>query len=513
MSPEKGAIPHDGAVPRVSEVVDDRTPLTASRIDVAARIGWLLRTHRSVGGLSLRQMSAALSEHGVRLSAPTLSRIESEGHHSAAALDGYAAVLGLPDGALRAPASLICRTFPYAPESQSRPAPRTLDSFSRACEAVDVAAPSGGAWLEFARQHSGEGGLGLPRALMEGHVTRLAHELIRSTGTARFTRQEALVLLRCSLYGDVVDEAVRPITLAPDTQNYWDLLSGLSDRPTVALLEWAASLLSDPSLYRMRGASYALQNMLVVGGLDLDDWCALAPHLRESWRGGETDPARREVLGQLWAALPPPLQTSIRATCSPEATTRPGPRVWSRSRQNQHYGFAESIARSVATRRDHPEEPLLGRLLFEAMFDPRGVRLSNACTLLAVSPFAADLVAVLLEERDRCPDAMSRAAALRVAAYCHAGENVPGVGSLLASGDPTDFEHALTMHARSGRLLPQSAVDRGLTADEMTARRTLYALGLAGDPRLREIADQAALASWVRGGARWWSAQGPRIDD
>ncbi len=511
MSPGPAAIPHDGPVPRVSEVVDDRTPLTASRIDVAARIGWLLRTHRSVAGLSLRQMSVALSDHGVTLSAPTLSRIESEGHHSAAALDGYAAVLGLTDGALRAPVSLICRTFPYAPESQSRPAPRTLDALSRACEAVDVTAPTGGAWLEFARQHAG--GLGLPRAPMAGHVRRLSLELTRSTATASLTRQEALVLLRCSLYGDLVDEVVRPITLEPDAQSYWDLLSALSDRPTVSLLEWAASLLSDPSLYRMRGASYALQNMLVVGGLDLEDWCALAPHLREAWAEGEADPARSEVLGQLWAALPPPLQSRIPATCSPEAAARPGgPRVWSRSRQNLHYGFADSIARSVATRRDHPEEPLLGRLVFEAMFDPRGVRLSNACTLLAVSPFAADLVAVLLEERDRCPDAMSRAAALRVAAYCHAGENVPGVGSLLESGDAADFEHALSMHARSGRPLPQAAVDRGLAADEVTARRTLYALGLAGDQRLSAIADQASLPSWVRGGARWWLEQGSRLD-
>jgi hypothetical protein len=55
----------------------------------------------------------------------------------------------------------------------------------------------------------------------------------------------------------------------------------------------------------------------------------------------------------------------------------------------------------VAERLDQPEDPLLSRLLFEAMFDPRGVRLSNATRHLAYSPFSAELVRVLLAERDR----------------------------------------------------------------------------------------------------------------
>ncbi|WP_180934108.1 helix-turn-helix domain-containing protein [Nocardioides ungokensis] len=137
-------------MPRVSETVDDRTPIAASRIDVAARIGWMMRTHRSVAGLSLREMSAALKGQGAPLSAATLSRIESEGQRSPAALDGYERALGLSDGALRAPVDLMCRTFPYAPEVVARPAPPSLERFSLAFEAIDVASPTGGAWLELA---------------------------------------------------------------------------------------------------------------------------------------------------------------------------------------------------------------------------------------------------------------------------------------------------------------------------------------------------------------------------
>ena len=111
-------------------------------------------------------------------------------------MDGYERVLGLSAGALRAPVDLMCRTFPYAPEVVSKAAPSSLECFSRAYEAIDVAAPTGGAWLEFARQHAGNV-VGLPRTLMEPQVRRLCLELARSTGLARFTRLEALAMLRC----------------------------------------------------------------------------------------------------------------------------------------------------------------------------------------------------------------------------------------------------------------------------------------------------------------------------
>ena len=123
-------------MPRVSETVDDRTPITASRIDVAARIGWMMRTHRSVAGLSLREMSAALKEDGAPLSAATLSRIESEGHRSPAALDGYERVLGLCDGALRAPGWTSCACRVAATSDRSQPASRSTAASIRSSVAV-----------------------------------------------------------------------------------------------------------------------------------------------------------------------------------------------------------------------------------------------------------------------------------------------------------------------------------------------------------------------------------------
>ncbi|HEU4811511.1 MAG TPA: hypothetical protein VFT00_05180 [Nocardioides sp.] len=498
-------------MPRNADTLDDRTPLTASRIDIAARIGWLLRTSRSVAGLSLREMSTGLKAHDVALSTTSLSRIESEGHRSPGALDGYTRVLGLPDGTLRSSVDLLCRSFSYAPAAPPEPAMDSLERFSESYEAVTDRVPTGGDWLRFARQHTSCGAFGLPRTLMEPMVARMAGELGRSIGTAERTRYEALALLRCSAYADLVDSVLREMILDPDVQLMYYLTSVLSENPTPALLQWAGEMLGHESILVAQGSSYALQSMLVVGGLRADDWDALVPHFTRAW--GEGDATRRAMLTQLCSALPPAVQSQIRDTCPVEAELPRGPRVFSRSRRNAHYGFARSIAAAACAQLGHPEEPLLERLLFEALFDPRGVRMVTSTFLIASSPFAAAVVPLLVERREHGPDAASREAALRLAAALHGGEALPVVDPLLESTDATEFEHAAVMVGHSGRHLPQAILERGLSGDRTTVRRTLYAAGMAEDPRLAAIASDRGRAASTRRAARWWIDSGGRILD
>lgn len=498
-------------MPRNSEPIDDRTPLTASRIDIAARIGWLLRASRSLGGLSLRQMSAELRAHDVALSTTSLSRIESEGHRSPAALDGYTRVLGLPDGALRSAVDLLCRSFSYAPPAPPEPAMNSLERFSESFEAVTDRVPSGGDWLRFARQHTSDGAFGLPRSLMGPQIRRMADELGRSLGTAEQTRYEALALLRCSAYADVVDSVLREMVLDPDAQLIYHFTSVLSENPTPALLDWAGRMLGHESTLVAQGSSYALQSMLVVGGLRAADWDHLVPHFTRAW--DEADPTRRALLTQLCSTLPPSVQSTIRATCPVRVEPAPGPRIWSRSRRNAHYGFARSIATAACARMGHPEEPLLERLLFEAMFDPRGVRMSTATYLIASSPFARVVVPLLIERRDQGPDDASREAALRVATGCHGGEELAVVDPLLASADVTEFELAVAMVGHAGGHLPQAILEQGLSGETATVRRTLYSAGMAEDPRLPGIAADRRRPASTRRAARWWVDRGGRLTE
>jgi transcriptional regulator with XRE-family HTH domain len=499
-------------VPRNAETIDDRTPLTASRIDIAARIGWLLRATRSVAGLSLREMSSSLKTHDVTLSATSLSRIESEGLRSAAALDGYAAVLGLPAGTLRAPVDVLCRSFSYAPSAAPEPGMHSLERFSQSFEAIAAERPSGGAWLAFARHHSSQEGFGLPTRLMEPHVRRLADEMCRSVGMVTFlTRYEALARLRCSAYGDLVGSVLQEMALEPDHPVVFNLMSVLSERPTADLLHWAGTLLGHESLLVAQGASYALQSMLVVRGLSVEDWESLVPQFTRAWLDDGSDAARRAVLTDLCAALPPVVQSRIRSTCRVEAEPPPGPQVWSRGRRNAHYGFARSIAGAACARLGHHEEPLLERLLFEAMFDPRGVRMSTSTSFTAASPFAGALAQLLIERRGDAPDEASRSAALRVATSCHAGEELPAADPLLRSRSASELEAGVLIVGRSGRSLPQDALEHGLSGAETTVRRTLHALGMVEDPRLADIASDRGLPEPTRRAARWWTEHGGRI--
>ncbi|MFC6286200.1 hypothetical protein ACFP3Q_07860 [Nocardioides sp. GCM10027113] len=499
-------------MPRASETIDDATPLEGSRIDVGARIGWLLRTHRTVAGLSLRQMSASLGEVGVRASAATLSRIEGEGNATSSLLDGYTTVLGLPTGQLWTAAAMLRRSFSYAPPATDDTV-RDLDSYSAACDAVMGEAPTGGDWLIFARHHATPAGFGLPYSLVTPLVRRLAQECARGSRTARAVRQEALSLLMKGPYRDHLASALMELVDEPDNQSFFLLTGVLGDVPTPEVVHWAGRRLSGATRFHVWGGSYVLQGLLVGGGVTLETWMEVVPAVEAGWRAAGDDADRAAALRELCATLPLAVQAQLptdvwAAPTSPRATVR-----WDRAADNDHYTFARRIAREVTSRLDQPAEPMLERLVFEGCFEPRGTRLSMACWLTSLSAFAHTTAEVVLERLRSAPDAESRAAALRLAVFCHDGRSVPGQDRLLADATPAELPQVLTLLGRSGATLPEEALRRGLAGDATAVRQTLFCLGMAGDPRLATLADDPAQPDDVRRGARWWLRAGPRIVD
>lgn len=497
-------------MPQASFTLDDQTPLTGPRIDVPARIGWLLRTTRLGTGLTLRQMSAALREHGVELSSASVSRIENEGRRSNEALDGYGRVAGLPEGRLRAGIDFFCRSFAYAP---TRPPiePMTLETVDEAHRRVDGPNPSASEWWRFACTQVQGTGFGVPSDVLAPYLERLTVETQRSVGVVRTVRWEAAIRLNEDRYDDAVARVLVPLALEADCQRPEDLLLVVAERPTLRNLALLTELLRHESLVLARSAAHALQSLLVRGGLSLQDWSSAVEPLRFAWQDHGHVPERQAVLGPLTAALPPPLHAQLKDVVRGPAVTAP-PDL-SRSSRNAHYAFAAKVSRAVTTSAQVREDPMLTRLLFEAFFEPRGVRMSNATLLLTLSRFRADIARVLPQHWDDGPDASNRAAVARVGAYCQDGEPLPDVTALLESADLTEFQHGLTYYAHSGGPLPQDALERGLAADAETVRRTMHCLGLAGDPRLDSLSMDADQPEAARGAARWWLARGPRLLD
>lgn len=494
-------------MPRQSDPIDDRTPLDGPRIDVAARVGWLLRTHRTVAGVSLRQMAEALKDHGVTTSPATLSRVESEGQRSPAVIDGYTAVLGLPDGGLRSTIDGVCRAFSYSPPAPAEPIDQSLESFSRACDEVMVERPTAGAWLAFARHHAHPAGFGLPLQAMEPLVQQLTQEIGRCVTVNRWTRHEALNLLIDSPYGTLTLATMRHQVEDLDNQLIYDLTSVLSDHPSPDLTAWACRLLASPSLFHVRGASYVLQGMLVHGGLPLESWQKMAPLLRDAQVAAGGHEEKSAAVADVVGALPRTLHPDLRAAGvrgSTKRTTVP----WSRTRGNPHYLTATTIARAACQDLHQPDEPLLERLLFEACFETRGVRMSTSTWTILGSPYA-NAVARAIISHHAWPDEECKAAAMRVAAAVNGGAPLPGVEALL--DDEALFGAATIILGRSGGRLPDDALARGLAGDETTVRQTLYALGMAGDPRLAALAEEGTQPPAITRAARWWLARGGRV--
>lgn len=497
-------------MPRAPEPLDDVTPLDAARIDVSVRIGWLLRTHRTVAGLSLRDMAAALGEHGVRLSAATLSRMETEGQQPGAVMDGYGKVLGLPRGQLRTVGTMMFHTFPYGPPPAHESVPRDLESFSRVCAAVEAEGPTAGDWLEFARYHASDVGYGLPLSSMEPLASRLIGEAGRGIREGRMIRHDALVTLLRSPYHDLVSDMVREALADARQQIIFDLASIISDAPTLVTLHWLGRLLSGPTRFHVQGASAALQNMVVGNKLSLEAWRELVPYLERARKCVNGEAERTAALTALCSALPPAVQADL-STIGHKPTTPRTTVAWSRSTSNPHFAFALRIAQTVTDRLGQPDEPLLARLLFEALFEPRLVRRSMGYWLVAFSAFGDETLLAILHLLEAAPDPETRSAALRVAAVCHRGQPLTGLEALLElPGDP-DFFEVLHLVGRSGAELPEASLRRGLAGTESIRRQTLYCLGMAGDPRLADLAEDATLPDDVREGARWWLAAGSRL--
>ncbi len=494
-------------------VLDDLTPLDGSQIDVASRIGWLLRCSRSAAGLDLRTMAGRLTDGGVPISAASLSRLETEGSRVGTVIDGYEQVLGIESGRLRGTVDAVCRTFAYAPRDESPTGePLDLAGFDDLVEAVSGSAVTAGDWLRFAREHEAPRGYGLTGPLLRPLVRRLASEMSRSVGAAFVIRYEALARLRCSAYADVVEDVVRELVLAPDAQVVFDLFSAVSELPTVELLTWAGELLSHDDLMLVRGGDILVQNMRSVGGGLTDEaWAALEEPFLAACHRASGDQPRRVVLTRLFKNLPPATRRGILERMSGPFEPVSGPRDWTKTRRNVHFGLASEVASRACSAAGLPEEPLLARLVFEVLYDFRGPRSTCAAFLVLASPFADAVHRQVCEVAATAEDAPTKEGARRAASILQTRTARPVLDGWLSSPDVELVRTAHVLSGHSGQLLPDEQLEASLAGDAQTVSRVLYAAGMAGDPRLPAISVDRRRPAAVRAAAGYWVREGARV--
>lgn len=495
---------------RPSDLIVDPTPLEGPRTDVAARIGWLMRTSRQVAGVSLQEMSWRLSEAGVEVSVPGLSRLERTGGRNGAVLDVYEQVLGLAPGRLRGPVDLVSRTLSYAPadENPGMLGATTLADFDAVVGAVH-GQPEGGDWLRLARLHEPVTSFGLPSTAMRPLVRRLADELGRSVGPAFVARWEALARLRTGPYGHLVEEVARAAVADPEHPVHFDV-SVVAEHPTPQALVWAGTLLSDESFLAARGGGLAIERMAELGTVPADAWAALVPSFVAGVERSAGEPHRRSVVAAALHASPEPVRAAVQRSV-PEPLPRPQvPDSWQPTRRSAHFGYAERLAVGMCDRLRVPEQPMLSRLLFEAVFDFRSTRATNASYLLIASPFAGELRTALAEAVLSGPDETVRTGALRAALNTPLPWDGLDVGPWLERGSGMLAGVAIVIAGQGGVRLPERLLDDCLR-NPILRDRAVYGAGMAAHPVIGRWATSDEVEPRVRKASAWWLERGGRV--
>lgn len=499
----------DGPVPRPPDEIDDRSALDGNRIDIAARIGWLLRTSRMAAGLSLRELTAAAGPGGA--SPATLSRVETSGRRSSQVVATYEAALGLPYGHLRAPIDVLCRTFSYAPpDTEPHAPPSTLAGFSAAVDAVRDS-PDGHDWLRFAEYHAATP-FGLTATDAGPLVAQLASEVNRAAGSAYQLRYEALSKLRCSAYGGLVDEVVRSAVGEPGMQRPADLLSAVTELPTPELVGWCGELLAHPSWQIARAGCLGLQNMRSVGGLDEDDWLPLVTPFADACRAAVGDPLREPILSGTLASLPSSVRSAVRDLLDEPLAPPRRATAWTRSRRNAHFTHAAAMAAELSAEHgDVADEPMLARFLFEILYDFRATHVVTTSFVLAASPYGRAARELLGRTVLDGPDETTR----HGAAYAFANLMLPfeevDPSPWLAADDPVVRGAGLTIAGFAGAALPPDLLDRCLAEGGEAAHDALFAAGMSGQPELAAVAADLTRPAATREGAAWWLREGSRV--
>jgi hypothetical protein len=491
-------------------VVDDATPLDGAVIDVAARVAWALRMARATAQVPHTGLRALAGRVGA--SAARLSRVETGRLRDGRLTDAYERALGLPEGSVRAPVDIVCRTFPDVSPPDLDPG-RVIDDvreLSRLTERLQ--APEqvpGGAWLRWARAMSAPGNIGFPEGPFLDLLVRLVSEFVRSVSYGYPTRYEALALLRCSAYGHLVLEVVRAELGRPHAHGLGDLMSVVGEAPTEDAVDWCLDLLRDGPVPAARVAALALENMGQVGGRRL--WVDIAPRLVDAFNASGNGTQQEASAAHLIRLVPREAWTARRVVPGrPLPPLPPVPRV-SRAQADTRWRECRDAALDIGEQVGVGEQPMLARLLHDIAFGPWETRAATSYLLLGavpslVAPVAGHVARVAQEASH--PSVRERAAR-RLSALLN-GHHLQVAEAWLDSDDPVLGRTALAAVGAAGRHVPADALLRALR-DPATRGLALGSAGLAGHPVLADLAGSEDHPADVRSAARWWLDHGARV--
>ncbi|NYD41922.1 hypothetical protein [Nocardioides panaciterrulae] len=498
---------------RSPDILEDPTPLDGAHVDVRVRIAWLLRSWRTLGmdgkAVSVTEMAGLLKEHGTPASPPSVSGWETgRVAPSPAVVEAYEAVLELEPGSLRSVVDLVRRRF--GDDGPRSPAPPVdlADLDDAVDRVVATPAPPGLAWLHFSEAVL-EVRPGLPRAFLRPLVARLLSEMSRSAATAYTTRYEALALLRCSAYADLVADAIGDFFDEPGNLLLGDAARLLSERPDGRAVLILAPQLTSAEFLRLRAGVVGLEHVATTGEESVSVWGPVVGPFVRAWERDGNDPERRQQLVELWRALPEGARDPIAERLSSPVPDVPEPAASEPGGLEDQLAFCGHTAGRAAEALGLPDQPLLARLLFEALFEERDARRVTSSLLLMASPFRGHLAVELAAAARDHDDARVRRATATLILLIGREETHETVRGLLDSEDVVVVTGALFVLMHSGGQLGSDRLESLIRLPEPLDRRALFYAGMTAHPMLDRIA--ADHGQPLRQLARWWQRHGSAV--
>lgn len=491
--------------------IEDTTPLNGGDVDVASRIGWVLRMARLTADVDDVRLSALAERLGC--STAHVSRVETGQRRDGTLVSGYERVLGLPEDSLRAPIEILCRTYPrVSPRDHQPGTPVTsVAVFSRLTEDLQTEAPvTGGQWLRWARELSRPGNISMPAETFMLLCRRLIQELGRSVGPALPSRWEALALLRCSAYGPYVIEAAREVAMNPYAQSLGPLMRAVGQAPGEGALEWCLGMLAEPSESVVRAGADALETMGAVGGPDV--WPALAPELIEVHAATRPDTLAESCVAHLIRTVPRQVWQSLGLTPSrplpPPEGVEADPEM-AQAAYDQCLLEADAITSSLGI----GSQPMLARLLYDVALGPWETRATTGQVLLGAVPKLSGSVSDLLARHvEELPPSPLRERLARRLSQLRNGAEVHRTEGWLTHEDATLRHVGLVVAGASGRVIPDDVL-RACLHDPYTSREAAYAAGMSLHPSLETLAWDLSFGPATRGTLAWWAGRGGRLTD
>lgn len=501
----------------------DPTPLNAATPGLRQRTAWLLgvsRVHSTDPDLARRdRFIDRLKDQGIVLDSTRLSRWESGRMPvSRAVVTAYERVLGL------APAQLTVGVTALVPASQAplgSPRHEDLDpeAIHERLDALFATVLRGGAeghvWLELCDLLTQDEHIYLLPQTWAQVSDLLARELGRSTGLAylaRFTAQRMLVTSHSSSRAAV--RAINEIVTSPATDFVIHPLSLLQEVDDPQAIDLLLRLLHEGPSFRRSGAAWAVAGKLADGRLTADLLTRAEATTLDILRMGASTMHRLDAL-DLFVHLPPASRSRVaRAVHDDElrASLEQVTALGEVSDPETARSVSARIAATVQerTHTDHTVEPdpMLERLVREALFHVSHARRHQAALLLAVSPYRAQLGGPLLELTARNDEVTAVSAMTAVTHIADADQR-----SILMRGAVADPRPAVRLSSLMalgqvvGSLSRAEAdlLEQARPASGPLRDATTYVLGIGAAGTLAGMGDGHGPQAEA---ARWWGGTG-----